>query len=413
MKLKRSQYRCIFSIQFSILVQLFERYNHEIRLCGGAVRDILLGQKPTDLDFATTATPDEMLKMFGKENYRIINKGGIKHGTVTPLIRGMIFEITTLRIDVRTDGRHADVEFTKDWKLDAQRRDFTVNSMFLGMDGTLYDYFNGYDDLNNQLLRFVGDPQERIKEDYLRILRYFRFYERIVNSSSNHDENILKAIKENGSGLNQVSGQRIWPELRKILKGNYGPVIFKTILSLELGPYIGFPYKPNIKELDRLVKETKGFELEVVTLISALLNDSQDVTNIANRLKFSATEKNLATFLIQERGKNMTPKAILNYKVEVILHPNRQEKMKNNILQLLIYKNERKIVEEFKKWEPKRFPITGEVIKTYGVEKGKPIGLIVRRLVEYWAIKHFTGSRKELLVMLPKIIKDLKKNNLL
>ena len=131
------------------------------------------------LSLATTATPDEMIKMFETHNIRMINSNGIAHGTVTAHINEENYEITTLRIDKVTDGRHAEVEFTTDWRIDANRRDLTVNSMFLTFEGDIIDFFNGQDDLFNRQVRFVGNPIERIQEDYLRILRYFRFYSRI------------------------------------------------------------------------------------------------------------------------------------------------------------------------------------------------------------------------------------------
>lgn len=122
--------------------------------------------------------------MFAKENIRMINMNGERHGTITARINDkQNFEITTLRIDVLTNGRHAEVQFTTDWQLDAYRRDLTVNSMFLGFDGTVYDYFNGYEDLMERRVRFVGDPDLRIKEDYLRILRYFRYGRRVPHST--------------------------------------------------------------------------------------------------------------------------------------------------------------------------------------------------------------------------------------
>ncbi|CAD6991647.1 unnamed protein product [Ceratitis capitata] len=155
-----------------------------------------MGIKPKDIDLATTATPDQMKEMFTKE--------------------GENFEVTTLRIDVRTDGRHAEVQFTTDWQLDANRRDLTINSMFLGFDGTLYDYFYGYDDLMQRRVVFVGNADVRIQEDYLRILRYFRFYGRIAKEPCKHDEETLKAIRANVDGLARISGERIWAELQKL-----------------------------------------------------------------------------------------------------------------------------------------------------------------------------------------------------
>lgn len=175
MKLDTEEFHLLFTDELKKLASLFKEYRHDIRIVGGAVRDLLMGLQPKDLDFATTATPTQMKDMFNTEKIRMINMNGEKHGTVTPRINDkQNFEITTLRIDVVTDGRRAEVQFTTDWMLDAFRRDLTINSMFLGLDGSVYDYFFGYDDLKKHRIAFVGDASTRIQEDYLRILRYFR-----------------------------------------------------------------------------------------------------------------------------------------------------------------------------------------------------------------------------------------------
>merc|ERR1712203_67029 len=162
------------------------------------------------------ATPDQMKEMFTKEGVRMINAKGEEHGTITARIADKEnYEVTTLRIDKVTDGRRAEVEFTKDWEVDANRRDLTINSLFLGLDGSLYDYFGGVEDLANKRVRFVGSPEKRIQEDYLRILRYFRFYGRIVPESDAHCEDTLSAIRENVGGMERVSGERIWTEWAK------------------------------------------------------------------------------------------------------------------------------------------------------------------------------------------------------
>ena len=141
--------------------------NHEIRIVGGAVRDILLGKTPKDIDLATDAPPDQMMALFKSAGIKYIPTG-LQHGTVSAVIGDEVIELTTLRIDTNQDGRHADVEFTKDWREDAKRRDLTFNAMNIDMDGTLHDYFNGVEDLKNGISRFVGDPDTRLKEDYLR-----------------------------------------------------------------------------------------------------------------------------------------------------------------------------------------------------------------------------------------------------
>lgn len=215
LKLDNDLFRSIFTDELNDLVKIFNTYNYEIRIAGGAVRDLLMDKKPADLDFATTATPVQMKEMFEKEQIRMINMNGEKHGTITARLNNKEnFECTTLRIDVVTDGRHAEVEFTTDWLLDANRRDLTINAMFLGFDGSVYDYFFGYEDLMARKVRFVGNANRRIQEDYLRILRYFRFYGRIANTPDDHEQETLDIIAKNAAGLKRISGERLWVEIR-------------------------------------------------------------------------------------------------------------------------------------------------------------------------------------------------------
>ena len=218
--------------EVSVLADIFQRHKYKLRIAGGAVRDFLHPSgniMPHDIDFATDATPQQMKEMFEKENIRMINvEGGEKHGTITARILDKDnFEVTTLRIDKVTDGRKAEVEFTTDWKTDAERRDLTINSMFLDLEGRLYDYFGGRNDLLQERIAFVGNTVKRIQEDYLRILRYFRFYGRIVGEGDpkrlkNHDIETIKDIRTNCEGLGRISGERIWSEWKKIFSGRFG-----------------------------------------------------------------------------------------------------------------------------------------------------------------------------------------------
>ncbi|VDM55263.1 unnamed protein product [Angiostrongylus costaricensis] len=160
-----------------------------------------MGIRPADVDFATTATPSEMKELFESEEIRMLHKRGEEHGTITCRIDDAEnFEITTLRVDLVCDGRRAEVQYTTDWHLDANRRDLTINSLFLGLDGTVFDYFGGVKDIEKRRVAFVGDAVQRIQEDYLRILRYFRFFGRI-SASTEHESETLAAIKENSGGL--------------------------------------------------------------------------------------------------------------------------------------------------------------------------------------------------------------------
>jgi poly(A) polymerase len=186
----------------------------EARVVGGAVRDALLGCAVTEVDLATPRPPEQVTEVLAASGIRAVPTG-LDHGTVTAVADGQGFEVTTLRHDIETDGRHAVVAFTDDWRADAARRDFTINAMSLNRAGEVFDYFGGIADLRAGVLRFVGDPATRIAEDYLRILRYFRFLARYASGPA--DPAALAAIRAGVPGLARLSVERVWSELSRIL----------------------------------------------------------------------------------------------------------------------------------------------------------------------------------------------------
>ncbi len=186
----------------------------EARVVGGAVRDALADRAVMDIDLATPRAPVHVMLALKRAGVKVVPTG-LTHGTVTAAVDGRGFEITTLRRDLETDGRHAVVAFTEDWRLDAARRDFTINAMSMARDGSVFDYFNGTADLENGRVRFVGDPATRIAEDYLRILRFFRFYARYGRVPP--DAATLDALRAGIPGLARLSVERVWMELRRIL----------------------------------------------------------------------------------------------------------------------------------------------------------------------------------------------------
>ena len=208
---------------------------------GGVVRDLLLGRPPKDVDIATDCTPEAMIRLFQEHNIRYIPTG-LQHGTVTVHLGGTDYEVTTLRVDEVTDGRHAVVSFTKDWQLDALRRDLTINAMSLALDGRLFDYFEGQRHLAEKRVCFVGDAPTRIREDYLRILRYFRFYGRIVPEPARHEPGTLEAIRSAAEGLGGVSVERIWAEMKQILVGNHAPHLLRLMYQLRVADHISEPH---------------------------------------------------------------------------------------------------------------------------------------------------------------------------
>jgi poly(A) polymerase/tRNA nucleotidyltransferase (CCA-adding enzyme) len=187
----------------------------EARLVGGVVRDLIAGHAVADIDLATPDLPDTVTRKLEQAGLRVIPTG-LGHGTVTALAGGQPYEITTLRRDVATDGRHAEVAFTDNWRQDAARRDFTINALSANAEGAVFDYFGGVADLHAGRVRFVGDPATRIAEDFLRILRFFRFFARYARGEA--DAAALQAISAAVPGLAQLSPERVWSELKRILQ---------------------------------------------------------------------------------------------------------------------------------------------------------------------------------------------------
>ena len=221
----------------------------EIRYVGGCIRKIIKGEVVDDIDLATNLDPQQVSDALKNNNINFYETG-IEHGTITAVIGDFKFEITSLREDIETDGRHARVKYSNDWKKDASRRDFTMNAIYSDLDGNLFDPFNGKDDLEKGIVKFIGSPGERIKEDYLRILRYFRFFNEY--SFVEHDNNTIKSIKKNINGLNKISNERIFNELNKILKSNKLYNLFLNSESneiiLSIFPQLKYYKRPKIKE---------------------------------------------------------------------------------------------------------------------------------------------------------------------
>ena len=192
-----------------------EDKNAKLMFVGGCVRKLLSREQIKDIDIATNLSPEKIKKILNQNNIKFFETG-ISHGTITVINNGYKFEITTLRKDVATDGRHADVEFISDWEVDAQRRDFTINAVYSNLRGEIFDPLEGAKDLKKGIVKFIGDSDKRIKEDYLRILRYLRFYTQY--SKKEHDAETIKAIKRNLNGVIKISKERILDELFKILE---------------------------------------------------------------------------------------------------------------------------------------------------------------------------------------------------
>ena len=298
---------------------------------GGFVRDYLLGRKWSDIDLATQALPSEVIKLFmtrGIDTYET----GLKHGTVTAVLKGFNFEVTTLRLDKKCDGRHAEVEFTKSFEEDAKRRDFTINAMYMDLETMqLYDFVNGKQDIDDKILRFVGNPIDRIKEDYLRILRYFRFQSQLGFDT---DDWYYHNIYDYLNYLVCISPERIREEFFKLIVGDHvlkiEPLIFISIIH-ELSPTIDFKqncshhkysvYDHTIRGLGTLT-EYKDPLLSFAFLMHDIAKpychshengidhfydhqiESERIADyVCDRLKFSTKDKKLIKFLVLHHMK--------------------------------------------------------------------------------------------------------------
>ena len=228
----------------------------EIRYVGGCVRKILNNEIVDDIDFAVNLKPEECSAAL-KENNIKFYEIGISHGTIIAVIDSYKFEITSLRKDMITDGRHAEVVFSTDWHEDASRRDFTINSIYSDIHGNLYDPFDGKKDLEIGKIKFIGDADKRIKEDYLRILRYIRFF--LNYSKTDHNDKIRKIIKQNLNGISNISSERLLDEFKKLIISSSFLKLFKDPFCLELINLIF----PQFKNLDIFKNLNKFAEINI------------------------------------------------------------------------------------------------------------------------------------------------------
>ena len=372
----------------------------EIRYVGGCVRKILNDEKTDDIDLATNLTPDQVRQCLDKNQIKFFETG-IEHGTITAVIDDQNFEITTLRKDVKTDGRHAVVEYTTNWKEDSLRRDFSINSIYSDLDGNLYDPNSGHKDLNVGIIKFIGDPETRIKEDYLRIIRYLRFYTEY--SKIDHEINIIKIIKKNIEGLGKISKERQFNELKKILKLDNFLKLFKNKTSCELFSLI-FPQLKNFKKLSKLSKPQekilKNKSLNFV--ISFLVIDETDNSdyfvykyNLPNELKDKIN-------FLKNNSLNKDSTKIFNKKdlQKIFYYEGKSSTIDLIDFNLLYFKQSKKLSElktYFEKLDKPEFPIKAQLlINDYGLKEGRELGQKLKNLEMKWIENNFNLSKKDM-----------------
>jgi len=372
----------------------------EIRYVGGCVRKAINREKIDDIDLATNLEPNEVCEAL-KKNKINYYETGIDHGTITALIDDYKFEITSLREDISTDGRHAKVKFSKDWKKDASRRDFTINSIYSDKEGNLFDPYNGKNDLKIGQINFIGDPDKRINEDYLRVLRYIRFF--LNYSKKKHNPKIIKLLRMNLDGIFKLSKERLLDELKKILNINNLTNLLKDKISLELIKII-FPELKYFNIFSKLNYEAKNIlnDTDFIFLICLLIIDDKDNADYF-LYKFNISKKN------QNRIKNIdnfykdkiTSKTFTENNMNKVFY----YKGKEAVIDILNYrilktkKTDKYLIELINKYKDKSMPIMpikANVLMTkFKISEGKALGDKLKIIEGEWVKNNFQISDQQ------------------
>ena len=364
------------------------------RFVGGCVRKHLTNQEIDDIDIATVLSSEEIKKKFKNTNFKIIETG-IKHGTITLVSKKFKLELTTLRQDIETYGRHAKVEYIDDWKLDSERRDFTINAIYLDINGKIFDPQLGTIDLKNNNVKFIGDPQKRIEEDYLRIIRFIRFK---IMYNSKIEETTNKAIKQNLNGITKISKERILVELYKILN-------LQNFINLNESDYLKeifnliFPELKNINRLDRLKKIYKYSEINLKLMLAVLLIDNDNnheyfshKYNVSNEIK---DELDLLAKNFQSLKEN---KDLFNKDLEKNIYLTDKSHLINlNVLNFtsnpkLGLKDFSETLKKILKSKTHQFHIDGKYLMERGMKEGKLLGRVLKEIEKEWVDNNFNIS---------------------
>lgn len=334
----------------------------ETRVVGGFVRDTVMGAKPKDMDFCTTATPDQMVAFAEANGFRV-EPTGMQHGTVSFIIDGEAFEFTTLRVDTDCDGRHATVQFTTDFEADAARRDFTFNAMSMDQDGNVFDYFGGMADARNKVVRFVGTPQERIEEDFLRVLRFFRFAARFETQM---DMDACRAFTNPAvhDGLTKVSRERVWAEVSKMMNASNPQRAVEMMFATGVANAVGMGAN------DKAVVAMAHGDDHVARMVGFC---GDDVVGFCRDMKVSNDERNKMVFLSKTVGQT----SVSQFAGMVI------DRVHANHLVSLAKMTDPAMLKMMDQPVPV-FPVTGQMLMDNGMKPGAQMGRVLKVMRDAW-----------------------------
>ena len=398
MQNKKTNFKPFWKKNKSVLL-LFNIFGNEnIKIVGGAVRKALKGEKTNDLDFAVRLKSDLVKKKLAKANIKFTDKSK-GHGTISIFSKNCVIEITSIRKDIETFGRHAKIEFTNSFEEDSKRRDFTINSIYSDLEGNFYDPYKGISDLNKKIIKFIGNPLKRIEEDNLRLLRYFRFIGVYCDREDQFHIQSLNACIDNFSKIQFLSKERIQLEFFKLVVSDNLSLV---LLILKKNNLLNFLIKglqklskKDIKLLNKLPKQVIIRVAYLITKTQMKVTDVQESLKISNRdvvkLKKILSIKGLIRDEVDAKANKYyygDEISIINYLLNQFIE---EKKIKKNILNIL------------ESWHPPQLPVNGNDIIKYKNITGKDVGIILKNIEKWWVKRSFIPGRRECLEKIKSI----------
>jgi poly(A) polymerase len=373
---------------------------HEARAVGGAVRNALLGRPVKDVDIATTARPDEIIAAARAAGLRA-EPTGVAHGTVTVVADHVPYQVTTLREDVETYGRHATVAFTRDWVQDARRRDFTINALYCSANGALFDPLGAYADVVAARIRFIGDAGARIREDYLRILRFFRLTAEYAAGPP--DAAGLVACVRERQGLALLSAERVREEMLRLLAAPRGPELVRTMQDYGLlATVLGSAPRPGL--LDRLarIETALGLAPDAILRLGALCVEiAEDAQRLAERLRLSSAER-AALERTALRAPDLSPRSSERV-AKTYLYAAGEAAYRERVLIAWARSEAQPSDPDWRarfalpdRWRAPEFPLNGADVLSLGVAEGPQVGRLLRAVEQWWIANDFAAGKEEL-----------------
>ena len=383
------------------VIQALNRDGGAARFVGGAVRDALIGRQVSDIDIATPLEPEQVIQRLRSAGLNAVPTG-IAHGTVTAIAFGKPFEVTTLRRDVATDGRRAIVAYTTNWAEDAARRDFTINAIYAAEDGALFDPAGGIADLEAGRVRFIGDARQRIREDYLRILRFFRFHAWYAKGAP--DRLALDAARHEKDGLAKLSGERVRKELLRLLAAKTCLPSLRAMQDAEILPAV-LPEAKSLRRLERLtaIEDGEGIVADPILKLASLLNGRDDALRVAERLRLSNAEKER---LADACGGDAIAESHDERAARALVYRFGNARASDRILLAWAADenpdpaNWRARFSLARSWPRPAFPLHGQDVLAAGIAEGAEVGRILAKLEEWWIAEDFAPTREDLLAEL-------------